>query len=1847
MKIAGKDKASWKKPLKLALAATLAAGLWPATLAPQTAEAATAPVGPGGVAGVELWLRPDAGIAVTSGGKVALWQDQSAQANNAKQDNASLQPTYRDDVANNVNFNPVIDFNQSNTNYLELDVAKLPAGKDPRTIVTVAETRVTAGNHYIISWGTGLALQMMGMLQIDTTGSLTGYTNHFQSGAGFWQVGVPNELFGTYDGITGALYSKMEQIAEAPRSWNTIRTGATVGSMLGSYEFWEGTIGDLIVYDRVLSDVERQRISSYLSLKYGYTIDSNDYLDSTGDKVWDSVTNATYHHNIGGIARDDASALNQKQSNSTNSGNQVIIGLGGIEEKNSDNTAQFLSDKQYLVWGDNNQPFAYTVPIGDRARTQRVWKIQNTGNVGLVEFAIPRSALPEKGALLVGNADFSTATEHPLTLKTINGQPYYTTQLTFTDGQYFTLVTTKPELETVSLTQTLSGGNTENKITLDFDQSIKLSSLDGFTITVDDIPVSVTDYTATGNQLVLTLPQGTIVTGSSKVVVNYDQADGNLAAATTNLAVSSFSLQAIDPFAAALTIDEPSGTTSTQSNPAIKGKAEAGSTVSVAIKGKDGNPVAGAGGAATVDAQGNWTFTPGVDLASGEYTIEVTAEKDNQIASKVKELTVIDKSGLQASVTEASGLLEEDYTPDSWTALQNALEAAQAVLENEDATQDESDGAQDALRAAVEGLEAISPNLVSVALSGNELTLAFDLRVSADDVEGLTITVDGQEVELSTDNVALDPADPKKVIVTLPGSPNGSAVLVSYDSENGGLLGRNGAPVESFGPKEVFDPFVEALSIDQPADLIASVARPTIAGEAEAGSTVTIVIKDSEGTPILNAGGTATVDDEGNWTFTSSVDLPVGEYTIEAMATNNGHTATKTKDLTVVDKSGLQASVTEASGLLEEDYAPDSWTALQNALRAAQDVWENKDATQDEIDAARDAVRAAIEDLEAISPNLVSVALSGNELTLTFDLQVSVDDVEGLTITVDGESVPLSSDNVAIDPADPKKVIVTLPEGPNGSAVLVSYDSENGGLQGRNGAPVESFEGVEAIDPFVEALIIEQPVGSIAAVSNPTIAGKAAAGSTVTVVIKAGESTIESAEVTVDAGGNWTFTPSDLVDGEYTIEVTADKDGLTASKTKDLTIVDKSGLQASLTEASGLLEEDYTADSWTALQNALEAAQDVWENEDATQDEIDDAQDAVRAAVEGLEANSPNLVSVALSGNELTLTFDLRVSADDIEGLTVTVDGESVTLSPDNVAVDSADPKKLIVTLPESPNGSEVLVSYEPVDSASGGLQGLNGAPVNSFGPEEAVDPFIEAFVITRPTGSSTTDSKPTIAGKVTAGSTVTIVIKDKDGSPLTDVGVEATVDAEGNWTFTPSIALLIGNYTIEAIAVNGDRTHTISKELSVNSPGGWVSTEPKKSGIETSVNGADDDFATGTTSTTGDLAATSVQVDNDKLNERLSEGSGQKLAIRSAEDGDLKVDGLTAADVKLISDKSASLHIENLLAIYPLPSGKLNLNGVSGQLGNAALADIAVHIDISRSSDTLINNAKSKAAAEGYELLVTPVDLNLTFSNGGRTIGSEQLNGFAPKYIALPDGIDPSRITTGVIVNPDGGVFHVPTVVTKINNRYYAMINDLRSSGTYSVIWNPQDFDDVKNHWGQADVNNIAARLDLKGTGNNTFSPNRNVTRSEFAEIVVAGLGLMRQNAPDNQFPDVSDAAWYRNAVAIASEFGIVRGFDNGNFYGNNQITREQGFAMIARALTLINPQSQLSESQANELLAKYEDAASVSAWARADVAQLISAGIVNGTSGDTLNPKTNMTRAEVTALIARLLQTNSLIDK
>ncbi|PTM01628.1 MAG: hypothetical protein DA407_15820, partial [Bacteroidetes bacterium] len=172
-----------------------------------------------------------------------------------------------------------------------------------------------------------------------------------------------------------------------------------------------GRVAEVFTFAERVSDADRQKIESYLGIKYGITLGpsneaTKDYINSFGTSVWDISANSGYNYDVAGIGRDSISDLNQKQSKSLNYSTSVAIGLGGISATNSANTNEFTKDGDFLVWGNNNAAFTgsstndITIATGittSLTRIDRKWKIVESnedvsGDVQTVFVSIPDAA---------------------------------------------------------------------------------------------------------------------------------------------------------------------------------------------------------------------------------------------------------------------------------------------------------------------------------------------------------------------------------------------------------------------------------------------------------------------------------------------------------------------------------------------------------------------------------------------------------------------------------------------------------------------------------------------------------------------------------------------------------------------------------------------------------------------------------------------------------------------------------------------------------------------------------------------------------------------------------------------------------------------------------------------------------------------------------------------------------------------------------------------------------------------------------------------------------------------------------------------------------------------------------------------------------------------------------------------------------------------------------------------------------------------------------------------------------------------------------------------------------------
>lgn len=213
------------------------------------------------------------------------------------------------------------------------------------------------------------------------------------------------------------------------------------------YGFNGGSIAEVIMYNRDLNATERQRVWSYLAIKYGITLNSGgtNYLSSGSTNVWNITTNTGYNNNIFGIGRDSGSNLHQRQSVSINGGLQPVIGNGtGLVSLNSSGT-NLGTDMSFLMAGsDNNSTNFLTYVSGLSAvnlRLDRIWKVQETGTVGTVTVAWPSTDAALN--LLVSNDATFDGSDNAVstTAITINGTAYRQASVDLTNGQFFTFGT--------------------------------------------------------------------------------------------------------------------------------------------------------------------------------------------------------------------------------------------------------------------------------------------------------------------------------------------------------------------------------------------------------------------------------------------------------------------------------------------------------------------------------------------------------------------------------------------------------------------------------------------------------------------------------------------------------------------------------------------------------------------------------------------------------------------------------------------------------------------------------------------------------------------------------------------------------------------------------------------------------------------------------------------------------------------------------------------------------------------------------------------------------------------------------------------------------------------------------------------------------------------------------------------------------------------------------------------------------------------------------------------------------------------------------------------------------------
>ncbi|MFS0722501.1 family 10 glycosylhydrolase [Paenibacillus sp. 1P07SE] len=170
----------------------------------------------------------------------------------------------------------------------------------------------------------------------------------------------------------------------------------------------------------------------------------------------------------------------------------------------------------------------------------------------------------------------------------------------------------------------------------------------------------------------------------------------------------------------------------------------------------------------------------------------------------------------------------------------------------------------------------------------------------------------------------------------------------------------------------------------------------------------------------------------------------------------------------------------------------------------------------------------------------------------------------------------------------------------------------------------------------------------------------------------------------------------------------------------------------------------------------------------------------------------------------------------------------------------------------------------------------------------------------------------------------------------------------------------------------------------------------------------------------------------------------------------------------------------------------------------------------------------------------------------------------------------------------------------------------------------------DLTGHWAASQIVQAAEQCLTSGYPDQTFRPNAPVSRAEFAQLLVRALGLEGPGAELSFADQQAIRPWARDAVALATEAGIVNGFEDGTFRPDALITRAEMTTMLGRALQL----------PTGAEATPFADDQDIPAWAKDAVAAAAAEGLIQGRSGGRFEPQGSTTRAEAVVVLLRMTE-------
>jgi hypothetical protein len=494
------------------------------------------------------------------------------------------------------------------------------------------------------------------------------------------------------------------------------------------------------------------------------------------------------------------------------------------------------------------------------------------------------------------------------------------------------------------------------------------------------------------------------------------------------------------------------------------------------------------------------------------------------------------------------------------------------------------------------------------------------------------------------------------------------------------------------------------------------------------------------------------------------------------------------------------------------------------------------------------------------------------------------------------------------------------------------------------------------------------------------------------------------------------------------------------------------------------------------------------------------------------------------------------------------------------------------------------------------------------------------------------------------------------NGNTLTEIRLGDTLLAESGYTVTGSAyklsaayltGLSVGDYSLTFKFSDGDDAVVALKIVDTTPPasgGEDGGNDGGNNGNEGNTGGGNGGSTPSTGQTAGQFTlsdglltstpqlatgstAAKAEISQDvwvkALEDAKADQAGQKiikLAVNPVQDA--------AAYEVVMPIEALSGDLNDWLIEVQTPFAKLLFAGnmlAELQAGSGKKAAIAIV-----QSDGLAGKEGASTAAEASG--GRPV-IELSVSVDGKAI--EWANDSSPVTVEIPytlseaERSNPEQLTVWY-VNEAGQTFPV------VSGRYAANTKTVtftvKHFSTYAIVSNPKSFADIVTaEWARKAVESLAAKGILNGVTAQSFVPGAQVSRADFAVMLVKTFGL-ETNAAVSPFDDVRQESYYAKAVYTAKALGIVSGVDSRSFNPDGNITRQEMFVMIDRALRLAG--AKLAATEQSPSAVELTDLDAVAVYALSATERLANAGLIKGYNGQ-IRPTALASRAEAAVLL------------